>query len=178
MQLDRAEFCNRICFDAERSYGIRHSVSPGHFQYYTPGSDGLPVLCFDRMSQAREHKKGPAKFAPIDPMPHLQGRPWRLKVPADHGLLWHKLLPLRPTALIAAGDHLFLAGGPDLLDPSDPLQGPEWRAGGLLYVLDRSDGKTVHTAKLSAPPVHEGILAVPAGLFACLRDGSVVRIEE
>lgn len=178
MQLDRAEFCNRICFDAERSYGIRHSVSPGHFQYYTPGSGGLPVLCFDRNGQAGKHKKGPAKSAPMDPMPHLAGRPWRLKVPADPGLLWHKLLPLRPTALIAAGEHLFLGGGPDLLDPNDPLKGPEWRAGGLLYVLDRSDGETAQTVKLTAPPVHEGILAVPAGLFVCLRDGSVVRIEE
>jgi outer membrane protein assembly factor BamB len=177
MQLDRAEFCNRICFDAERSYGIRHSVSPGHFQYYTPGSGGLPVLCFDRKSQVREPQKGATRSKPVDPMPHLAGRPWRLKAPTDQGLLWHKLLPLRPTALIAAGEHLFLAGGPDLLDPSDPLRGPEWRAGGLLYVLNRSDGKTVQTVKLTAPPVHEGILAVPAGLFACLRDGSVVRIE-
>jgi len=178
MQLDRAEFCNRICFDAERSYGIRHSVSPGHFQYYTPGSGGLPVLCFDRKSQAGGHQKGPAKPKPIDPMPHLAGRSWRLKAPADQGMLWHKLLPLRPTALIAAGEHLFLGGGPDLLDPSDPLRGPEWRAGGLLYVLNRGDGRIVQTLEFSAPPVHEGILAIPAGIFVCLKDGSVMRVEK
>jgi hypothetical protein len=178
MQLDGAEFCNRICFDAERSYGIRHSVSPGHFQYYTPGSGGLPVLCFDRKSQVAEHAKGSTGPGPIDPMPHLAGRPWRLNAPADHGLLWHRRLPLRPTALIAAGGHLLLGGGPDLLDPSDPLKGPEWRAGGLLYVLNCKDGETVRTTELTAPPVHEGILAIPAGFFACLRNGSIVRLGE
>jgi len=177
MQLDRAEFCNRMCFDAERSYGIRHSVSPGHFQYYTPGSGGLPVLCFDRKAQARQPQKGKKQSA-TDPMPELAGAPLRRNAAVDHDLLWHKLFPLRPTALIAAGEHLFLGGGPDLLDPSDPLSGPEWRAGGLLYVLNRSDGKTVKTVKLVAPPVHEGILAIPAGIFACLRDGSLVRVGE
>jgi hypothetical protein len=48
----------------------------------------------------------------------------------------------------------------------------------LLYVLDRSDGKTVRTVELNAPPVHEGLLAVPAGLFGCLKDGTVLRVGE
>jgi len=177
MQLDRAELCNRICFDADRSYGIRHSIGAGHFQFYVPGSGGFPVLCFDRNRQTQEPKKFPQEPTVTDPMPSLAGSKLRGRAPADHGLLWHKRVPLRPSALIAAGDQLILGGGPDIFDADDPLKSPEWRAGGLLYILSRNDGKTLQTVKLSAPPIHEGLLAIPSGLFACLRDGHVMRVD-
>ena len=80
--------------------------------------------------------------------------------------------------LIAAGDHLVLSGGLNIIDPDDPLKGPEWRAGGLLYLLNRHDGEDVRTISLPAGPVHEGLLAVPSGLFACLKNGSVVRLAK
>jgi len=73
------------------------------------------------------------------------------------------------------GDHLLLGGGPDRTDPADPLRALEWRDGGLLHVLRRADGSTVAEQKLPAPPVHEGVVAVPSGVFVCLKDGSVVR---
>jgi len=178
MQLDRGETCNRICFDAERSYGIRHSVGAGHFQFYVPGSGGFPVLCFDRGKQGQEPGRGGQPLAATDPMPGLAGSKLRGKSPLDHGLVWHRRIAVRPSALIAAGGRLYLGGGPDIADPADPLKGVEWRAGGLLHVLAREDGSTVATRALSAPPVHEGVLAVPSGIFACLRDGSVVRLGE
>ena len=39
VQLDGAEFCNRLCFDASYTYGIRHSRGPGHFQFHLAGKD-------------------------------------------------------------------------------------------------------------------------------------------
>jgi outer membrane protein assembly factor BamB len=177
MQLDRAELCNRICFDAERSYGIRHSIGSGHFQFYTPGSRGFPVLCFDRTKQAQEPPKGLKPHEDADPMPDVKGSKLRGKPPVDHGVVWHRRIAIRPTALIAAGRHLVIGGGPDRLDPDDPLKSPEWLAGGLVCLLDRTRGETIRTIELPAPPVHEGVIAVPAGLFACLKDGSLVRIE-
>jgi hypothetical protein len=62
--------------------------------------------------------------------------------------------------------------------PDDPLKGPKWGASGLLYLLSRRDGEHVRTISLSVAPVHEGLLAVPSGLFACLKNGSVVRLAE
>lgn len=177
MQLDRAELCNRICFDQQRSYGIRHSIGAGHFQFYVPGSGGFPVLCFDREKQWQIPSRERRSSLDTDPMPNLAGSKLRGTVPADHGVVWHRRIPLRPSAMIAAGDRLVIGGGPDVFDEADPLKSPEWRAGGLLYVLNRSDGHIVRIVKLSAPPVHEGLLAVPAGLFASLRDGSLARID-
>ena len=177
MQLDRMELCNRICFDADRSFGIRHSVGAGHYQYYIPGSKGLPVLCFDRKKQTEPAKKGQTSHKDADPMVGMKGSGLRDKPPVDPGLIWSRRLPLRPTALISFGEHILLGGGPDLLDPKDPLRGPEWRAGGLVYVLNRKDGATVSKTKLPTPPVHEGFIALRSGLFACLKNGTVVRLN-
>jgi outer membrane protein assembly factor BamB len=166
VQLDGAEFFNRLCFDENRAYGIRHSRGPGHFQFHLPGKEGFPVLCFERKSTKAK--------------PKVDARTRRRQkgsgsVPADYRVLWRHKLPLRPSALVAAGDHFYLGGGPDEVDPDDPLASSEWRAGGLLYVLLRSDGTTVARQELSAPPVHEGILPLPTGLFLVLRDGTVTR---
>jgi len=177
MQLDRAELCNRICFDADRSFGVRHSVGPGHYQYYIPGGLGLPVLCFDRKKQSQPAAKGQKSHKDADPMAGMKGSGLRGKPPVDPGLVWSRRLPVRPTALISAGRHVLLGGGPDLLDPADPLRGPEWRAGGVLYALDRTDGTVVTKTTLPAPPVHEGVIACESGVFACLKSGAVVRLE-
>jgi hypothetical protein len=161
--LDGAEFCNRICFDADHAYGVRHSRGPGHFQFHLTGS-GFPVLCFDRHST----RTGAADEGPVKWNARSSG-----SRPADHRLVWQEKYDVRPTALIAAGEHLLLGGGPDRVDPDDPLRALEWRAGGLLRILKRTDGSPMVEQELSAPPVHEGILAVPAGIFICLKDGTV-----
>ena len=70
---------------------------------------------------------------------------------------------------------MLIGGGPDEVDEADPLRSFEWRAGGLLYTLSCEDGKTLSKQKLSAPPVHEGLIAVKAGIFACLKDGRVLK---
>ncbi len=110
-------------------------------------------------------------------MAGMKGSNLRDKPPVDPGLVWSRRLPLRPTALISAGKHIILGGGPDLLDPKDPLRGPEWRAGGLIYVLNRTDGAVISKTELPTPPVHEGIIALKCGIFICLKNGTVVRLD-
>jgi len=161
VQLDDSEFCNRLAFNDKWAYGIRHSQGPGHFQFHTPG-DGFPVLCFDRKSE---------KKPPKGKVPWQRGS--RL---ADYRAVWKKTIPARPSAILGLGDKLLIGGGPDKLFDDDPLSGPEWRAGGLLCVMDRADGTVVETRELPSPPVHDGMIAVPAGIFACLKDGTVMRL--
>ncbi len=163
VQLDGAEFCNRLSFDADYAYGIRHSLGPGHFQFHVAGEGGFPVLCFDR------HSKQVPK--------EIKGRNVRANgsAPADHRVVWRHDLPVRPSAILVVGDRVLLGGGPDEVDESDPLRSFEWRAGGLLYALNCADGRTLSKQKLSAPPVHEGLIAVNAGIFACLKDGTVLK---
>ncbi|MHC4434930.1 MAG: outer membrane protein assembly factor BamB family protein, partial [Planctomycetota bacterium] len=163
VQLDGAEFCNRLSFDADYAYGIRHSQGPGHFQFHVAGKGGFPVLCFDRRSKAVAKD--------------IKGRNLRANgsAPADHRVIWRHDLPVRPSAILVAGDKVLIGGGPDEVDEADPLRSFEWRAGGLLYALNRGDGRTLSKQKLSSPPVHEGLVAVKAGIFACLKDGTVLK---
>jgi outer membrane protein assembly factor BamB len=163
VQLDGAEFCNRLCFNAKYAYGVRHSQGPGHFQFHLAGQ-GFPVLCFDRLStQAAVKEKGR----------NYKGNG---SAPADHRLIWQQQSPVRPSAILVAGNRLWVGGGPDRLDPADPLSSAEWRAGGLLHTLNCTDGQTLAEQTLSAPPVHEGLIAVKAGIFACLKDGTVMKL--
>jgi len=166
MQLDGAEFCNRLCFDAQRAYGVRHSQGPGHFQFHLAGKDGFPVLCFDRLAD----KEAPAR--------DRKGRNYRANgsVPADHRLVWKHHVPVRPSAMLVAGKQLLIGGGPDEIDPADPLSAFEWRAGGRLHTLRLADGEMLSQRELPAPPVHEGLIAVESGIFVCLKDGSVMRL--
>jgi outer membrane protein assembly factor BamB len=163
VQLDGAEFCNRLSFDAKRAYGVRHSQGPGHFQFHLAGQ-GFPVLCFDRQS-----KKTPIKE---------KGRNYKGNgsAPADHRIVWRHESGIRPSALLAIGSKLLVGGGPDHVNPTDPFSSFEWRAGGLLHTLDCTDGKHLAEQTLSAPPVHEGLIAVKAGIFACLKDGTVLKL--
>ena len=164
VQLDGAEFCNRLCFDSKYAYGVRHSLGPGHFQFHVAGKDSFPVLCFDRQAA-----KAPVK---------QKGRNYRANgsAPADHRIIWKRDLSVRPSAILAVGGKLLIGGGPDNVDKSDPLRSFEWRAGGLLHTLNCADGKTLSEQKLSAPPVHEGLIAVKAGIFVCLKDGTVLKL--
>ena len=85
VQLDGAEFCNRLSFDVEYPCGLRHSQGPGHFQFHIAGKDGFSVLCFDR-----HPKKAPQK---------IKGRNYRANgsAPADHRIIWKHNIPVRPT---------------------------------------------------------------------------------
>ncbi len=164
VQLDGSEFCNRLTFNQDFTYGIRHSKGPGHFQFHTLGA-GFPVICFDRRSDKK-------------PTPEMQKKvTWQQgSLLADYRAIWTRSIPLRPSAILGVGEQLLIGGGPDIFDPEDPLSSPEWQAGGLVYVINRTDGTVVKTGELSAPPVHEGLIAVPAGLFACLKDATVLRL--
>jgi len=164
VQLDGAEFCNRLCFDAKRAYGVRHSLGPGHFQFHLAGKDGFPVLCFDRQS-----RKTPVK---------VKGRNYKGNgsAPADHRVIWQHDLPVRPSAILAVRDRVLVGGGPDQVNRADPFSSFEWRAGGLLHSLNAANGETLSEQTLPAPPVHEGLIAVKVGIFACLKGGTVLKL--
>jgi hypothetical protein len=97
-------------------------------------------------------------------------------VPADHRLVWKRSIAVRPSAILVVGGQLLIGGGPDVVDPADPLRAFEWRAGGRLHTLRLADGETLSRRELPVPPVHEGLLAVQSGIFVCLKDGSVMRL--
>ena len=88
--------------------------------------------------------------------------------------LWTYWLPVRIQAMVKAGDTLFVAGAPDVLDSNDPYAAFEARKGAKLVAVSAADGKPLSELPLEVPPVFDGLIAAGGRLFASLHDGSIV----
>jgi len=93
----------------------------------------------------------------------------RLKPP-----VWYDWVRIRIRGMVLAGDRLFVAGPPDVVDPDDPMAAFEGRKGAVLRVVSAADGKTLAEQKLDAPPVFDGLIAAQGRLLMCTTDGKVV----
>jgi hypothetical protein len=87
---------------------------------------------------------------------------------------WAVSTPVRVRAMVLAGETLFAAGPPDLLDPEDPLAAFEGRRGGILQVLSTLDGSVIAEHKLGSPPVFDGMIAARERLYISTRDGRLL----
>jgi len=87
---------------------------------------------------------------------------------------WSVRVPLRPVAMVLAGETLWLAGPPDLKDPAEATAALEGKKGALLWALSASDGTKLAELKLDAPPVFDGMAAAGGSLYISLKDGSVL----
>jgi len=87
---------------------------------------------------------------------------------------WQKMIPLRIRAMVLAGDRLFAAGTPDVLDPKDPLAAFQGRKGALLQVFSAKDGSLVKSYSLPSPPAFDGLSAAAGRLYLACRDGKVI----
>jgi len=75
--------------------------------------------------------------------------------------------------MAVTADQLCVAGPPDVVDPDDPLGAFEGRKGGVLRIVDKTDGQTVAEHTLPMPPVFNGAAAANGRLLLALEDGSV-----
>ncbi len=88
--------------------------------------------------------------------------------------VWMQWLPVRIRAMVKAGDTLFVAGAPDVLDPQDPYAAFEARKGGRLVAVAAKDGEKLSETSLDCPPVFDGMIATGGRLFASLEDGTLL----
>jgi hypothetical protein len=99
-------------------------------------------------------------------------------------------VPLHVGAMTLAGDRLFIAGPPDLIDEDDTI----WRIGdpsvqavlaeqdavlkgkrgSMLHVVSIADAAKLAEHKLDALPVWDGMAAANGRLYIALKDGSVL----
>jgi outer membrane protein assembly factor BamB len=122
----------------------------------------------------------PQSHIPRDGNPGLEQVRWGFG--ADKGIgytraeppLWTHWLPVRVQAMVKAGDTLFVAGAPDVLDSNDPYAAFEARKGAKLVAVSAADGKQLAELPLDYPPVFDGLIAVKVKLFASLHNGSIV----
>jgi hypothetical protein len=86
---------------------------------------------------------------------------------------WAQRIPVRGRAMVVTDDQLCVAGPPDVVDADDPLGAFEGRKGGVLRIVDKTDGGTSSEHKLTHSPVFNGAAAATGRLFLSLEDGSV-----
>ncbi len=91
---------------------------------------------------------------------------------------WQQRIGIRITAMVLAGDTLFVAGSPDVVDPKDPHGAWEGRKGGVLAAFAAGSGKKLAEYKLDAPPVWDGMAAAGGRLYLATMDGKVVCFEK
>jgi outer membrane protein assembly factor BamB/SAM-dependent methyltransferase len=87
---------------------------------------------------------------------------------------WQTLIPLRIRAMVLAGDRIFAAGTPDVLDPKDPLAAFEGRAGASLQVFSARDGSRIKSYKLKSEPAFDGLSAAGGKLYLVTNDGKLI----
>jgi outer membrane protein assembly factor BamB len=179
-----------LIVDDEKTYAVRVFYRRNvHSTMFFPGKEGYLLFAdFNTTEPQIVGDKGwrkpiawlPQSHIPRDGNPGLDEVRWGFG--ADKGIgytraekpVWMKWLPVRIRAMVKAGDTLFVAGAPDILDSKDPYAAFEARKGAKLVAVSASDGKELSQISLEYPPVFDGMIAANGCLFASLCDGSIV----
>ena len=88
--------------------------------------------------------------------------------------LWETWIPVRVNAMVKAGDVIFTAGVPDVLDKDDPMASFEGRKGSILQAVSAKDGAKLSEYKFNSLPVFDGLIAANEKLFMSTTNGSVI----
>jgi len=149
-----------LVFDETTTYGLhtfttKFSRSP----YFAPGTDGYELFADDNANE-------PA-------LPDAQARRERGSMSRTHPPKWSVQIPIRARAMVVAGETLFLAGPPDIIEKDDPYGAFEGRKGGLLWAVSTTDGRKIAEYELEAPPAFDGLIAAQKKLYVTTTDGRV-----
>ena len=154
-----------LVFDDDAVYGVRaREEMSGSGGFFAPGTKGYELIAADL-----EGIKGVDETQVV--------RAGKLGIGVDFPKRWSVRVPVRVTAMVLAGDTLFAAGSPDILDPIDPWAGHEGRRGGKLLALSATDGKILAERELDAPPVLDGMAVAHGRLLVSTIDGTIICFE-
>ncbi len=180
-----------LVVDDKKTYAIRWFYRRNvHSPMFFPGKEGYLLFADANTNEPQiigeAGSRPPVKWLPQSDYPRGKGNVIRKLDSPAFGLdkmmgytraeppLWMEWVPVRVQAMVKAGDTLFVAGAPDILDPKDPYASFEGRLGGQVVAVSASDGSKLSKTELDSPPVFDGMIAADGRLFATLRDGSVV----
>ena len=106
---------------------------------------------------------------------------------------WSREVPLHVRAMCKAGDYLYVAGPPDIVDEEDAFDrfgdrrmqarlrqqslALTGKTGGVMYVVSPATGDTLAEHRLSVVPAWDGMIAVNGRLYMSMLDGTVVCYE-
>jgi hypothetical protein len=103
---------------------------------------------------------------------------------------WSRSVPLLVRAMVLAGETLFVAGPPDVVDEEKAFArvgDPEIEArlarqdaalagaqGAVLWAVSKDDGRRLAEHRLEAVPIFDGMAAAGGRLYVCTADGEVI----
>ena len=143
------------------AFGIEAFHARSRDVVFTPGSQAYRLKCI-------------ALKAPVVKKSAKQSKPKGKARSGGQASVWEQRLDIRVTAMVRAGDTIFVAGSPDIVDPKDPHGAWEGRKGGVLAAFAAKDGKKLGEVKLASPPAWDGMAAARGRLYVSLQDGAVV----
>ncbi|NIM51449.1 MAG: PQQ-binding-like beta-propeller repeat protein, partial [Gemmatimonadales bacterium] len=158
-QVGRAWTSGLMVLGKDVAYGVEVYASRSRETVFRPGAKAYRLRCISlkapkggsssKQAAARRRRQGPKP-------------------------LWEQRISIRVTAMVRAGDTIFVAGAPDVVDPKDPHGAWEGRKGGILAAFATADGKRLAEYKLPAPPVWDGMAAAGGRLYMATMDGKVL----
>jgi len=178
-----------LVVDSENTYGVKVFYRRNlHSTMFFPGKEGY-LLFADKNSNEPQIVGDKGSRAPVAWLPqsdYLSSKGLRRLDSDAFGLdkmigytraappLWTLWLPVRIRAMVKAGDTLFAAGPPDVLDAKDPYAAFEGRRGASLVAVSARDGRKLAEVSLDVPPIFDGMIAAGGRLLIALEDGSVL----
>ena len=146
-----------LVHDSETAYGLRIYESAGRNAHFYPGKEGYELYASDLVSNKE---------------------PW-----TDYNYMnigrtkfetrWSTQIPVRGKAMVLAGETLFIAGQPDVLDPGDPFAAFEGRKGAMLLAISAENGERLAEYPLKSPPVFDSLIAANGSLYFSTQDGGL-----
>jgi len=183
-----------------RSYWVYSEVCSGRHGYGGTGRRrpaGRILVCGDKTIYGFGRQKkyfnwtSPMEyrlFAEAKPGPARGAKKGRKRGGAGPAV-WESKVPILATGLVLAGDTLFAAGAPDVLDETRKdirSESPEvvkareeqeaalaGLRGGILMAVSKADGKERSRRDIDAPPVFDGLIAANGSLYMALKDGTI-----
>ncbi|HID77104.1 MAG TPA: methyltransferase domain-containing protein [Planctomycetaceae bacterium] len=151
-----------LVFDRSTTYAVhvftkRLRLSPE----FVPGSQSIQLVADDNANdpvlepKVADREKGPGFSRAAPPK-------------------WSSTIPLRVTAMVSAGDKIFLAGPPDVVPEDDPLASFDGRLGARLRVVAKHTGQQLREYELEELPVFDGMCAAAERLYLATANGSLL----
>jgi len=181
-----------MVFDDARVYG--YGREPQYYRWTTP-------MEYQLFATARQ----PRHIVPAPPKPGAKGEPGKKGKAAPKqkrkkrkarrplgriALDWTQKVPILARAMVLAGETLFFAGPPDVVDEVEALKtfgdeatqkalarqaaALEGAEGALLWAVSARDGRKLAELKLASVPTFDGMAAANGRLFLTTIDGKVM----
>jgi hypothetical protein len=163
-RIGRAQTTGPMVLGDGVAFGVEPFTSRSRDVLFMPGKNAYRLRCISIGPQASEKKVRRGQAAS------------RSGQAGNAGIVWQRPVGIRITAMLRAGDTLFVAGPPDVVDPADPHAAWEGRKGGVLAAFSTVDGRPLGELRLPAPPAWDGLAAAAGRLYLATADGQVLCI--